>query len=126
MPLWPGTGEASEQGAHGQIVNLPLAPGSDGAAMRALYAAHVLPRLRAFAPDLIIVSAGFDAHHADPLAGLRWDEGDFAWLTRAICAVARDVCAGRVVSVLEGGYDLPSLGASVAAHVAELIAGGAG
>ena len=126
MPLWPGTGEASEQGAHGQIVNLPLAPGSDGAAMRALYAAHVLPRLRAFAPDLIIVSAGFDAHRADPLAGLRWVEGDFAWLTRAICAVARDVCAGRVVSVLEGGYDLPSLGASVAAHVAELIAGGAG
>lgn len=125
MPLWPGTGEPSERGAHGQIVNLPLAPGSDGAAMRALYAAQVLPRLRAFAPDLIVISAGFDAHRADPLAGLCWQVQDFAWLTREICAVARDVCAGRVVSVLEGGYDLPSLGASVAAHVAELMAGGA-
>ena len=125
MPLWPGTGEPSERGAHGQIVNLPLAPGSDGAAMRALYAAQVLPRLRAFAPDLIVISAGFDAHRADPLAGLCWQVQDFAWLTREICAVARDVCAGRVVSVPEGGYDLPSLGASVAAHVAELMAGGA-
>ncbi|NBZ86873.1 histone deacetylase family protein [Stagnihabitans tardus] len=114
MPLWPGTGDASEKGAHDQIMNLPLPPGSGGTQMRAAYA-PALARLRAFAPDLLIISAGFDAHEADPLAQLNWVEEDYTWLTRQLC----DLCP-RVVSVLEGGYDLDALGASAAAHVAVL------
>ena len=81
-----------------------------------------VPALRAFAPELIVISAGFDAHRADPLANLTWDETDFAWVTRALCDVADEVCGGRVVSTLEGGYDLPALAASAAAHVTELMA----
>ncbi len=119
-PLWPGTGARDETGAHDNVLNLPLPPGSDGAHMRRVYAAEVWPRVRAFRPDLILISAGFDAHRADPLANLGWDEADFAWLTREIRALARDLCGGRVVSALEGGYDLDALGASVAAHVAAL------
>jgi acetoin utilization deacetylase AcuC-like enzyme len=115
MPLWPGTGAATETGAHGQIINLPLPPGSDGAHMRRAYAAHILPRLKDFAPDFLLISAGFDAHRADPLAQLEWEEEDYTWLTHQLC----DLCP-RVVSVLEGGYDLPALGASAAAHVAVL------
>jgi acetoin utilization deacetylase AcuC-like enzyme len=120
MPLYPGTGAPSEQGAHGQILNLPLPEGSDGAAMRAVWE-PALDRVAAFAPDLILVSAGFDAHARDPLAGLNWTEADFAWITRAICGVAAQVCGGRVVSSLEGGYDLRALAASTAAHVRELM-----
>lgn len=119
MPLWPGTGTASERGAHGQVMNIPLAPGSDGAVMRAAYA-PVLERLRAWAPELILISAGFDAHADDPLAGLMWQAEDFAWLTGQICDIAKEVCGGRVVSALEGGYDLAALQASVAAHVGVL------
>jgi len=114
MPLWPGSGDPSETGAHGQIVNLPLPPGSGGAEMRAAYA-PALHRLKAFAPDLLLISAGFDAHRDDPLAQLNWVEADYIWLTRQLC----DLCP-RVVSVLEGGYDLDALGASAAAHVAVL------
>lgn len=121
MPLYPGTGAASERGAHGQIVNVPLAPGSGGAEMRAAYDEHVLPALRAFAPELIVISAGFDAAADDPLAELQWETADFTWVTRALCGVAREVCEGRVVSTLEGGYDLSSLGAGVAAHLAVLM-----
>lgn len=121
MPLWPGSGHPGERGPHDTIVNVPLAPGSDGAAMRAAYTAQVWPRLRAFRPELILISAGFDAHHADPLAQLKWDESDFVWLTREICALADGYCEGRVVSVLEGGYDLTALAASVRAHVMELM-----
>ena len=120
MPLWPGSGRADETGAHGQVVNLPLAPGSNGAAMRALYQARVFPQIDAFCPDLLLVSAGFDAHSADPLAQLNWHEDDFTWLTQNLCALAAKHCAGRVVSVLEGGYDLAALAASVAAHVSAL------
>jgi len=119
-PLWPGTGARDETGAHDNVVNLPLAPGSGGARMRALYEAEVFPRLRAFAPELLVISAGFDAHADDPLANLEWQVEDFAWLTRQLCAVASEICGGRVVSVLEGGYDLSSLAASAAAHVTEL------
>ncbi len=115
MPLWPGSGHPSEVGAHGQIVNLPLPPDSDGAHMRRAYKATILPRLAAYRPDFLLISAGFDAHAADPLAQLNWLEEDFAWLTEQLC----DLCP-RVVSVLEGGYDLPALGASAAAHVAVL------
>lgn len=124
MPLWPGTGHASEKGAHGQIVNLPLPPGSGGAEMQAAWE-PALARVAAFRPELILVSAGFDAHRDDPLADLRWSEVDYAWLTGAICALARDVCGGRVVSCLEGGYDLSALAASVAAHLDVLMERGA-
>ena len=116
MPLWPGTGDRSERGAHHQIINLPLPPGSDGADMRAAYAAEIFPALTAWNPDLILISAGFDAHQDDPLAQLNWIAADYAWLTHRLC----DFALGRVVSCLEGGYDLDALAASVAAHVGVL------
>lgn len=117
MPLYPGTGAAHERGAHGQIINLPLRPGSTGPDMRAAYDAHIFPQIDAFAPELILISAGFDAHADDPLANLMWREADFGWLTRRICDLAEKHCEGRVVSSLEGGYDLDALAASAAAHV---------
>lgn len=120
MPLFPGTGAPGERGAHGQILNVPLSAGTGGAEMRAAYSARILPAVRAFAPELILVSAGFDAHAADPLGGLLWTESDFAWLTGAICELAGETSGGRVVSTLEGGYDLDALAASVAAHVTAL------
>lgn len=120
MPLWPGTGDPSETGAHDNVLNVPLAPGSDGAVMRAEYEEKVFPRLDAFRPELILISAGFDAHADDPLANLNWVEEDFVWLTEKLCAMADLHCGGRVVSVLEGGYDLDALGRSVAAHVQAL------
>lgn len=119
MPLYPGTGAAHETGAHGQIMNVPLPPGSDGAlALREWEA--VLERAAAHRPQLVIVSAGFDAHAADPLAQLEWDDADYAALTAMIRDMARDAGA-PVVSVLEGGYDLPALGRSVRAHVTTLM-----
>jgi acetoin utilization deacetylase AcuC-like enzyme len=122
MPLYPGSGHPSERGAHGQMTNLPLRPGSGGAeAWRAW--APVLEDLRAWKPELVLVSAGFDAHRDDPLGGLNWTVADFGRLTRAICDLAEDCCDGRVVSLLEGGYDLDALADSVAAHVTELIRG---
>ncbi len=120
MPLWPGTGDRSETGAHGQIINIPLAPHSDGKAMRAAYEADVFPALESWKPELILISAGFDAHADDPLAQLNWHEADFAWLTHRLCDVADRHALGRVVSCLEGGYDLAALTASVAAHVGVL------
>ncbi len=119
MPLYPGTGTRSEIGAYGQITNLPLATGSGGAAMRAAWG-PVLADLREWRPELVVVSAGFDAHEDDPLAGLNWQDEDFAWITAAICDLADSACAGRVVSCLEGGYDLQALAACVAVHVSEL------
>lgn len=119
MPLFPGTGFATEVGAHGQILNVPLPPGSGGIEMRRAWAG-ILTRVKAFQPQLVLVSAGFDAHRADPLAGLMWGAADFRWLTHAICDLADD-CAAPIVSTLEGGYDLDALGACVAAHVAVLM-----
>ncbi|MCB2117622.1 MAG: histone deacetylase family protein [Rhodobacteraceae bacterium] len=119
-PLWPGTGTADETGAHGQVLNLPLPPGTGTRQMREAWI-PALARVAAFKPDLILVSAGFDAHRDDPLAGLDWTEADYAWITGAICDVAEDCCAGRVVSLLEGGYDLDALAASVATHVSVLM-----
>ena len=113
MPLYPGSGSPSEQGAQGQIVNVPLREGTGGAAMRAAYQAQVFPRLEEWQPELLLISAGFDAHADDPLAGLAWQAEDFGWLTREL--VRRS--GGRVVSVLEGGYDLEALAESAAAHV---------
>ncbi|SPF79710.1 histone deacetylase family protein [Pseudoprimorskyibacter insulae] len=121
MPLWPGTGKPEETGPHGNILNIPLAPESDGTVMRAAYEAQVFPRLRNFAPDLIIISAGFDAHADDPLAQLNWQTEDFTWLTDQLCALAAELCGGRVVSTLEGGYDLQALAQSTRAHVEALI-----
>ncbi len=121
VPLYPGTGAADETGGAGHILNVPLEAQSDGARMREAWDGVILPEVERFAPELILVSAGFDAHAADPLAQLNWRTGDFAWLTGRICDVADRVCDGRVVSTLEGGYDLDALGESVAAHVRVLM-----
>lgn len=121
MPLYPGTGDTDETGAHGNILNVPLAPESGRQQMRAAYDRTILPAVDSFAPELIIVSAGFDAHAADPLAQLDWQTEDFAWLTDRICDLADAHCGGRLVSTLEGGYDLEALAASVAAHVLILM-----
>jgi acetoin utilization deacetylase AcuC-like enzyme len=121
MPLYPGSGAASERGATDNILNLPMPPGSGGQAMRDIYTARILPRLEDFAPELILISAGFDAHSADPLANLNWSTEDFAWITRKLCNVAGRVCDGRIVSSLEGGYDLTALAEAIAAHVSELM-----
>lgn len=120
-PLWPGTGEKDERGAHDQIMNVPLSPRTTGNTMRDVYEGEVLPRLRAFAPELLILSAGFDAHADDPLANLEWETEDFRWLTRELCEVAQECCGGRVVSTLEGGYDLEALSAAGRVHVEELM-----
>ena len=117
MPLWPGTGAETDSGAFDNVVNIPLPPGSNGAAMRAAYERVAFPRIKAFEPELIIISAGFDAHQDDPLAELNWSTEDFVWLTKQLCALANDLCEGRLVSALEGGYDLNALAASVKAHV---------
>lgn len=122
MPLYPGTGAARETGV-GNIVNAPLAPGDGGAEFRAAFEARILPALRRFSPDFLVISAGFDAHHRDPLANLNLTEADFAWVTRELLAVADECCDSRVVSILEGGYDLVGLALSVAAHVDVLMHG---
>lgn len=120
-PLWPGTGAADERGAQDNVLNLPLPPGCTGARFRAAWDRIALPRLDAFAPELVLISAGFDAHAADPLAQLNLETDDFAWITERLCDIADRHAGGRVVSALEGGYDLDALAASVAAHVAVLM-----
>jgi acetoin utilization deacetylase AcuC-like enzyme len=121
MPLYPGTGAAGERGEHDQIVNAPLRSGDGGEAFRAAFEGAILPRVEAFRPDLLIISAGFDAHRLDPLGHLNLVEADFAWATRRLMAIADKSCRGRLVSLLEGGYDLDGLSRSVAAHVAALM-----
>ncbi len=120
-PLYPSTGRASEHGVAGNIVNVPLAAGSGSSEFRAAYETEILPALHRFAPDFIFISAGFDGHRDDPLGGLRLEADDFAWIASAVCDVARTCCGGRVVSVLEGGYDLKALARSAAAHVRALM-----
>ncbi len=120
-PCYPGTGAASETGV-GNIVNVTLAPGTGPSEFRAAWRDTIIPALDAFAPELLIVSAGFDAHKADPLAQLRVETEDFVWLTDVLMGVAHKHCKGRLVSLLEGGYDLHALAASVAAHVRTLMA----
>ncbi|MRL67796.1 histone deacetylase family protein [Brevundimonas sp. SPF441] len=119
MPLYPGTGAASETGV-GNIVNVPVAPHAARENWRATFAGGLMPALESFRPDLILISAGFDAHRRDPLAHQSLEAEDFAWATRAILEVARRTCSGKVVSALEGGYDLEGLGRSAVAHVAAL------
>ncbi|WP_170382175.1 histone deacetylase family protein [Ruegeria atlantica] len=121
MPLWPGSGRPDETGAYETVLNIPLAPGTGGAEMRAAYEAQAFPRLRTFKPELIIISAGFDAHQDDPLANLNWSTGDFAWVTAELCKIADELCEGRIVSTLEGGYDLNALAEATRAHVEELM-----
>jgi len=120
-PLYPGTGFASERGVADNILNVPLEPGAGGEAFRVAYAHIILPALERFAPEFIFISAGFDAHRADPLAEFELDESDFAWATAEICKIAARTCGGRVVSALEGGYDLDALARSSAAHVRALM-----
>lgn len=120
MPLYPGTGAATERG-QGNIVNAPLAPMSGGPEFRQAMSDRILPALAAFRPELLIISAGFDAHRDDPLASLMLDVEDFVWATAELMRVADEVCGGRVVSCLEGGYDLEALAQSVGAHVKQLM-----
>jgi acetoin utilization deacetylase AcuC-like enzyme len=120
MPLYPGTGSPDFTGV-GNIVNVALAAGSGTGAMRSAYVERILPAVEAFRPDVLLISAGFDADYRDPLAGLNWRPEDFSWLTRELMEVADRVCEGRVVSMLEGGYDRQGLATGVAAHVEMLM-----
>jgi acetoin utilization deacetylase AcuC-like enzyme len=123
MSLFPGTGSFAERGEHDQIVNAPLRPGDTGEVFREAMEVAILPRLADFGPDLVIISAGFDAHRRDPLANLYLVEADYVWITRRLMEVAQKHCRGRIVSVLEGGYHLQSLARSAAAHVKALMEG---
>jgi len=123
MPLYPGTGAASERGEKNTIVNVPLRANDDGEIFRDAFETAILPRLEAFQPDLIVISAGFDGHRLDPLANLRLEAEDYGWATRRIMEIAGRRAGGRVVSVLEGGYSLEGLSKSVAAHVHALMGG---
>jgi acetoin utilization deacetylase AcuC-like enzyme len=121
MPLYPGTGRPSERGVAENVLNAPLAPGAGGEAFRAALSGRILPALKAFRPEFLFISAGFDAHRADPLGELCLEDEDFAWATREICDCAAELCAGRVVSSLEGGYDLAALARASAAHVSAMM-----
>lgn len=120
MPLYPGTGSRNERGV-GNIVNAPLPPGADSHEFRAAWDEILLPALDAHRPQLLLISAGFDAHRNDPLAQLQLDTGDYAWITQRLCALADTHAQGRVVSVLEGGYDLMALRECTAAHVSSMM-----
>ncbi len=121
MPLFPGTGAQRECGEYDTIVNAPLSEGTDGRMFKEAVETVILSRIAAFSPDLIIISAGFDAHYRDPLGNLNLTENDFAWITGKLIDVALSRCDGRIVSVLEGGYDLEGLADSAAAHVLTLM-----
>ncbi len=123
MPHFPGTGEIGERGEHDQIVNAPLRAGDGGEAFHEAMEVAILPRVADSAPDLIVISAGFDAHRRDPLGNLNLVEADYAWVTRRLMEIAQRRCGGRIVSVLEGGYDLDALARSVATHVTALMEG---
>ncbi len=119
--FYPGTGARNETGVANNIVNIPFARGTGSAAFRAAMEKEMLPALREFAPELLIISAGFDAHHLDPLGGLKFTDEDYHWITRELMKVADETAAGRVVSVLEGGYSLEGLASGTAAHVRALM-----
>ena len=122
MPLFPGTGYPDETGVADNVVNVPLRHGAGSAEFRAVMETTILPAVDRFAPELLLVSAGFDAHQADPLAGIRLSTRDFTWITEKLCDLADTHCQGRLVSNLEGGYDLDALSEATAAHVDTLIA----
>ena len=121
FPLWPGSGHAEDKGPLDNIVNIPLPPGTGSAGFRLAMQSRVLPKLDSYAPDFIFISAGFDAHGDDPLAGLDFTAEDFGWITSELCKLAGKHCMGRIVSTLEGGYDLDALAASAGAHVKALL-----
>jgi acetoin utilization deacetylase AcuC-like enzyme len=121
MPLYPGTGATSERGDHDTIVNAPLRAGDGGERFKDAVETVILPRLTAFRPDFVVISAGFDAHMRDPLANLNLLEPDYAWVTQKLMEIANASANGRIVSVLEGGYDLQGLAGSVSAHVGALM-----
>jgi acetoin utilization deacetylase AcuC-like enzyme len=123
MPLYPGTGAREETGEHGTIVNAPLRAGDGGAQFRAAVETAILPKMAAFHPDLVLISAGFDGHRRDPLANLNLVESDFAWVTARLMEIAHQTAQGRLVSLLEGGYDLDGLARSAAAHILTLMHG---
>jgi len=120
-PFYPGTGAWQETGVANNIVNIPLSRGTGSEAFRAAMEKEMLPALRAFAPELLIISAGFDAHHLDPLGGLQFTDDDYHWITRELMQVADETAQGRVVSILEGGYSLEGLASGTAAHVRALM-----
>jgi acetoin utilization deacetylase AcuC-like enzyme len=120
FPLYPGTGAARETGV-GNIVNVPLPPLAGSRQFRLGVSREILPALDAFRPEMVLISAGFDAHRSDPLAQLLLDESDYTWVTEQLLEIAREHAGGRVVATLEGGYDLAALGASAAAHVRVLM-----
>jgi acetoin utilization deacetylase AcuC-like enzyme len=120
-PLYPGTGFPSETGSANNVVNVPLRPGSGARQFRAAWGERILPALDAFAPELVMVSAGFDGHAADPLAQLELETDDFDWITRELLTIAARHAQGRVVSVLEGGYDLAALADATGSHVRLLM-----
>jgi acetoin utilization deacetylase AcuC-like enzyme len=120
-PLYPGTGASRERGIDNNIANVPLGPNSGSEEFRMAWSERILPALDRFAPELVIVSAGFDAHRRDPLAQLRLETEDFAWISEELLTIARQHAKGRLVSALEGGYDLDALAASAAAHVRALM-----
>jgi acetoin utilization deacetylase AcuC-like enzyme len=121
LGAYPGTGASDETGIADNVVNVPLPAGCASGPWRKAVSAEILPRMRAFRPDLIMISAGFDAHMADPLANMRLVADDFYWVTQELVALAREVCDHRIVSALEGGYDLAALAQSAAAHVRALM-----
>ena len=121
MPLYPGTGEAGEHGA-GNLFNAPLPPGAGSAEFRAAWEEKLLPKIDLFRPQLLLISAGFDADARDPLAQLQLVPDDYAWITERLCELADRHADGRVVSALEGGYDLDALRECTATHVAALMA----
>jgi acetoin utilization deacetylase AcuC-like enzyme len=123
MPLYPGTGALSETGV-GNIWNAPLRPGDGGEPFKEAFESRILPSLRNFGPDVVLISAGFDAHKDDPLANLQLTEPDFAWATDKIAELADVHAGGRLVSMLEGGYNLAALARSVAVHVSVLMQAG--
>jgi acetoin utilization deacetylase AcuC-like enzyme len=119
--IYPGTGQRDERGSRGNILNAPLREGSDGEVMRRVYSDRLLPALDDFRPQLLIISAGFDAHRLDPLAGLNFAAEDYAWLTRELVAIANRHAGSRIVSTLEGGYSLTALRESTVAHLRALL-----
>ncbi|NKB59289.1 MAG: histone deacetylase family protein [Alphaproteobacteria bacterium] len=122
-PLYPGTGAVSEKGCANNIVNAPLPPHAGSEEFQHAMTETILPALHEFAPDMVFISAGFDAHGDDPLASLNFADTDYSWATQRILEIAEECCNGRVVSTLEGGYDLAALGRSAALHIAALMTG---
>ncbi|MDQ7091469.1 MAG: histone deacetylase family protein [Methylococcales bacterium] len=120
MPNFPGTGTPTHKGK-GTIINVPLQAGETGESVRKKYSTLIFPALNAFKPDLLLISAGFDAHKNDPLSSIELDENDYHWLMQHLVKTAETFCEGRIISVLEGGYNLEALAQSVASHLTPLL-----